>query len=492
VKEHVIENVQGDEPQDGLSSPLSQVEGKSNVTQKLPESESNAPPAQQHFYARLIAFIETGLIVAGMIILFQVLPFRISGDGKVRYKALSLLLEHGKLMKMKYSFIGPAFSIPLWYLDRMKHDSMWWLARYNFIIFAIGLVVIYLVLRKWFDHSLIRKFILLLIAASMFPAHLVDYYSEVFTALCVGFGILAALFSSRLGGWLAVVLGVANTPASIVALACVVLKHALDSKRWRTALIIGAAACLIFAESWIRTGQLLNNAYNGDAGDRTIMPYTGLPGFSYPFLFGLLSIVFSFGKGLIFFAPGLLLPIRKTLLGLQQERKRDLFRVYVLWMLFVVGLILLYSRWWAWYGGWFWGPRFFLIASIPASFALAVRLHYPSSSLVMNVLTAVIFCLSAWLGFSGTVYNPFATTTTCWAHHFALEALCHYTPEFSVLWYPLVIHEPIRAVFSPYITFCVIAFLYLLIPLLGQMLNQAIKLGKDFGKEYLNFEEWQV
>jgi hypothetical protein len=51
------------------------------------------------------------------------------------------------------------------------------------------------------------------------------------------------------------------------------------------------------------------------------MPYTGRPGFSYPFLFGVLGILFSFGRGLAFFAPALwllLLPRKPAALRLRQ------------------------------------------------------------------------------------------------------------------------------------------------------------------------------
>lgn len=493
MKEQPVQNAQIDVSKDNSPSPLlAQEEQKRGETQERLVNANDLPLTQQRYFARVIALVETVLIGAGLIILFQVLPFTIHGDATIRYKALSKWLEHGILPTMKYSIVGPAFSIPLWFLGKVYQDSMWWCERYNIIIFAIGLIVIYLVLRKWFDHSFIRKFILLLVVASMFPAHLANYYSEVFTALCVGIGILVALFSSRFGGWLAVVLGVVNTPASILGLAGVVLKQTLDSKRWRTVAIFAVAVCLLVAESWIRLGHPLNSGYDGNAGACTIMPYTCRSGFSYPFFFGLISILFSFGKGLIYFAPGLLLPIRKTLLNLQSGKKHEIYQAYILWMVFLAGLILIYSRWWAWYGGWFWGPRFFLFASIPASFALAVRLHYRSSSLLLNVLTAVVFCLSAWVGFNVVFYNPDVTVSICYAHHYALEMLCHYTPEFSVLWYPFVIHEPIKAIFNPYVIYSIITFAYLAAPLLGRTVFQAIEQGRDFGIKYLNFKEWQV
>src|SRR5262249_1260204 len=154
--------------------------------------------------------------------------------------------------------------------------------------------------------------------------------------------------------------------------------------------------------------------------------------FSYPFFFGLLSILLSFGKGLIFFAPGLLLPVGKTLLRIEQREHLPLQRVYILWLCFLVGLILVYARWWAWYGGVVWGPRFLLFASIPASFALAIRLHYKDASFATNLFTLAVLALSVWVGIDGTVMHGVAVDIpTCAANHYILEELCHYTPEFS-------------------------------------------------------------
>ena len=46
---------------------------------------------------------------------------------------------------------------------------------------------------------------------------------------------------------------------------------------------------------------------------RVVDQKRGRPGFSYPLFFGELSALLSFGKGLAFYAPGLILPIRRAL-----------------------------------------------------------------------------------------------------------------------------------------------------------------------------------
>lgn len=437
------------------------------------------------------AVFETVLIVVGLIAILFLLPHNIFGDGAIRFQAVSELLEQGKLSDMQYSMVGPAFSIPFWLLGKLYLTSAWWCARYNLFVFAAGLLVFYFLLRNHIDRGLIRKFFLVLIVASMFANHLIAYYGEVFTAVLVAIGIVMLTTEHPLGGWSTIVLGVINTPATIIGLGCVVLKRALDNKRWRYILAFGAAIGLIILEYSIRRGSFSISSYENPASSpvHTVMPYSGKHGFSYPFFFGLLSILFSFGKGLFFFAPGLLLPIRGLVGRIQESIKIDLYSTYLLWISFLVGLVLVYSSWWAWYGGWFWGPRFFLFASIPASFALALHLHYRNTSLATNILTAVILCLSLWVGINGALFDQ-QGLGICITRNYALELLCHYTPEFSVLWHPFVVKESLNTQQLLYLAYCLLVFAYLAIPLLGDMIIQAIQRTRNIRKMYLNFNLW--
>jgi hypothetical protein len=436
------------------------------------------------------AIVETGFIVAGLLALLLLLPHQLNADGLYRFQGLSELLEQGKLSNMRYSIVGPMFSIPFWLLGKVYQTSAWWCERYNLVLFAVSLLVMYWLLKDRIDRRLIRKFFLILLAASMFAAHLSYYFGEVFTSLCVAIGILAVVIGYAIPGWIAIILGVVNTPASIIGLALVVVKRIVDTRRWRYILALLAAGCLIIAESWIRRGGPFVTGYEGVAGYRTVMPYSGLPGFSYPFFFGLLSILFSFGKGLIFFTPGLLLPVRKTLLKIQPYIKLDLFAIYILWLCFLVGLILVYAKWWAWYGGAFWGPRFFLFASIPASFALATRLQYRSTSLLLNLFTLLVLLLSFWVGIDGAVFGQKALGI-CMANNYAMEALCFYTPEFSVLWHPFVVAIPLDKREIVYVVFSVMVFIYLAIPLCGEVVRQTLEKADLFRKEHLNLESWR-
>jgi hypothetical protein len=142
----------------------------------------------------------------------------------------------------------------------------------------------------------------------------------------------------------------------------------------------------------------------------------------------------------LFFSPGLLLPLSAARTDLPPEVRR----AARLWLWFLAGMIAVYSKWWAWYGGWCWGPRFFLFASVPASFALAVWLSVPRprESPAMGILVLLVLALSAWVGVSGAVYDQ-KTLEICRQNHYALEMLGWYVPEFSVLVRPFVQSGPL-------------------------------------------------
>lgn len=271
----------------------------------------------------------------------------IHGDGAQRYQYLADFLHHGITRNpgAKYSLVGPIFALPLLIIGERLGQPVAWILVYNYILFAGCLLAIYLLCRNHIDRGLLRKFILLLVTSSMFAAHLFAFYGEVFSAACIGVGIIAFMRRSRLssiGGWIAVILGVVNTPAMVGGFCLLIFKRMLDMKRLRYLIAVVAVAALILGESWLRRGSPQASGYANDFGFHTVMPYSGLPGFSYPFFFGLISILFSFGKGLIFFTPGFLLPVRKTMLKLQEKYDLNLYQLYVLWLFFLVGLILVY------------------------------------------------------------------------------------------------------------------------------------------------------
>jgi len=412
---------------------------------------------------------EWALIDAGIVLLFFAVPHALLGDGRVRFETLTDLLERGKLTSTPYSVVGPLFSAPLYYVGKLALGSEWWCARFNTLLLAGGLAATASLLHRSVDGRLLRTFFLLIVAASMFPNHVRGYFGEMFTAVLVLVGV-AALSSGRPRlGWTAMILGVANTPATLVGLLFVAIKHVRDSRRVRHVIPVLVTVSLILLESWIRRGNPFVTAYEGNAGFRTLMPYSGQPGFSYPFFFGLLSTTLSFGKGILFFAPGLLLRIGKDDRDVQSELRA--FWGYSTW--FLAGLVVVYAKWWSWYGGWFWGPRFFLMASLPASLAIAVELRrLPAlGAPVLGALFAVL-TLSAWVGVNGAVFNQ-ANLDICEQNRYALEFLCWYAPEFSVLWHPFIAPVSLSSDQALFIAYGGLVYVWLSVPLLKTLIMRA-------------------
>ncbi|HEY1349764.1 MAG TPA: hypothetical protein VGF67_09085 [Ktedonobacteraceae bacterium] len=472
-----------------------------------PQESSAAPPASAPRRAlklsatptSLNAAIETSLIILGLLAVFFLLPREMKGDGLLRYQALLHILINHSIPESRYSLIGPFFALPLIWIGRKLGDPSGWALVYNQVLFAASILLSYFLLKDQMQRAILRKFYLLLLIASMFVAHLAFFYGEVFTALTVGFGLLFVyLRTAALPGWLLLALGVANSPAAIGGLVPLALKRVLDNKRLRYGLIVIAALALAGLNNWLQHGNPFNPGYGDDVGFKTVMPYSGLPGFSYPILFGLLSILLSFGKGLFFFAPGLLLPVRQTLLRHRESNRLPLFQVYLLWIAFLAGLVLVYAHWWGWYGGVFWGPRFFLFAAIPASFALAIRLLYArESSLAVNGLTLVVFMLSVWVCIDGAVYqwstSLFATMpAVCTQNHFNLEMLCYYTPEFSALWLPFVKHITLDFPKTLFLIYVLLAAVYLGLPLGVQVGCQVGQLLRRLGRPLFSLHEWRI
>lgn len=419
------------------------------------------------------AAVELALLFGGILILFYALPHRLAGDGQIRFDSLRELLERGRWADMKYSMLGPLFSAPLYWLGKLIETPEWWCARFNVCVLALALLAIELLLRSHIDPRLVRKFQLLLVFGSMFPSHVEDYYGEPFSAVTVGVGLLAVQFGRPYFGWTTAVLGVVNTPAMVIGLAMVGVTASLQNNRFRHCVPVVAAMLLIMAEAWIRRGSPLTSGYDDDHGFATRLPYSGRPGFSYPFFFGLISILFSFGKGILLFAPGLLLGVSGT-----ETASDRLARVHRLWLWVVVGLVLVYSKWWSWYGGWYWGPRFFLFASLPAALAVAARLHTQRhASLLSNTATLAVLGLSVWVAASGAVFGNESLPETCTDNDYALEALCWYVPEFSPLFRPFVVRMPLSTAQLVTLGYAALLFIHLSASLWAKVASDAWEIG---------------
>jgi hypothetical protein len=299
----------------------------------------------------------------------------------------------------------------------------------------------------------------------MFPYHVRTVYGETFSAVLAAVGILLVTHGHPVGGWSLTTLAVLNTPPLAVGMALVSVATAWNERKWQHLVPLAIAAGGILLESFIVRGNALASGYENDGlGPPGIRPYGGLGGFSFPLLFGVLSVLFSFGRGILFYAPGLWLAFQRP------KCEPAMHRTYVLWMLFLVGEILVYSRWHAWHGAGFWGPRFFLFASIPACYLLVIRLANRDEGLVGNLLTAGVLAASAWVGINGAIFH-LKTLSDGICEQFE-ATLCLYVPEFSPLWQPFVKLPPLSANDWKVAIYSAVVFAVLAAPLVARIARQ--------------------
>lgn len=430
------------------------------------------------------------LLLGGMGVVWGLMPHRIEGDGKIRYQALLGLMDTGAIRNIKCSYLQPVLSIPLYGVGMLdggrtssempdRRGTHWWVARFNPLVATLAVAAMYLLLRRHAPRDELMRFLVLLTAASMLPHPLKGYYGEVLSAMAAMVGLTCLAVRRFVLGWLLVVLAIVNTPAcGIGMLTAAVYLAFVERRPWHVLPVAIAAGCIVL-ERYLQTGRWFVTGYEQDFANRTFMPYSGLTGFSYPLFLGLLSLLFSFGKGLLFFTPGLFLPRMRSVAATPAAAPRTgdvMSRCYLLWMVFTAGMLVVYAKWWAWYGGWCWGPRFFLFACVPASYVLATRLSRSPATVGGGVLTCAATVLSAWVAACGAVFD--SRTLEVAQGGRVPESAVWYTPEFSVLWRPFVAPTPVSAAEAWTLGYFALAGLVLIGPHAAQTFSTAVQRGR--------------
>jgi hypothetical protein len=418
------------------------IAGGSSVEGKVAEPTRQAPG----FSWQPQAVFETGLIICGFLALFFLMPHDLRGDDLTRLHDINQLLRHGHLTSSRFSLVGPLFSAPLLLLSHVVAARGYWADHFNTVVVAVGVLIAYRLLRGRYDARLYRLAVLVLIFASFLTNRLRDYNAETLTATLITLGIICLATNRHvLLGWAAIVIGVVNTPAALIGLALIAIVQAVRTRQLRHLAAIAAALLLIMLEAWIRRGGPLVTGYGGQR-------------YNNPAVLGVLELLFSFGRGLLFFTPGLALwlngRIRRQLPGRAAVAQM---------MVFVGGLILIYCTWWSWYGGVSWGPRFFTFAAIPASILIAAGIWRAGESAKTDGLTLGALALSAWVAFSGATANLATVLKICRVN--PLKTGCFFRPETSSLWQPVIHFPALTAGAALLSVLIVIAFGYLAAPL---------------------------
>jgi hypothetical protein len=440
-----------------------------------------AGAAGEHRFS-LRALVEWALIAASYFMLVFGLHW-VGADGGDRFDGLSELLGQHKIPATRYSIVGPFFSAPLWYLGKaLLKDPRLGCAYYNWVLLGVFLVLMARLLKDSLEPEIMRRFLLLLVAGSMFANHIQAYYAEVFTAVCVATGVLCVCRRRCTWlGWIAIVLGSANTPGVGLGAAAVCFYFTVERRRLRYVLPLLAVGVIIALEALLRKGG--KTGYEGVRQNTTLMPYSGRPGFSYPLFLGLLSLLMSFGKGIVFYAPGVFAPVKDLLQG-----KDALLKTQRVWLLFLAGLMLVYAKFCGWYGGVFWGPRYILFASVPASFALALNLGV-RRSFGRSLVTLTMLTLSVWICAEGMVFGQ-GNLDACWTNNYALEHLCWYVPEFSAWIRPFISARPLKKEDFVFLSVYAIVYLYLAVPIAVFLVRSALPRCRSQLQRLLEWRAW--
>lgn len=379
--------------------------------------------------------IGSALVVLTVAIHIAVASPFVGGDGYARYEMVVQLATGEFSSLAKYPIVQPLITLAFGsVLSIFGADLNAAASYFNLMVFFGGLAVMYARIFHLFDHNTANSFAILAVGFGMFPHYVPQFFGEVLTSVLLMLSLL--FYRRKVIFYGCLVLSILNAPAMIPAAVLALLALAWVERSWQPLVAIALIAGLFMAEHQLKYGDPLGSPYgsDGERGLQTVMPYSGLPGFSYPLLFGLLSLVFAFGKSVFLFIPTLFFLWREKLTTLLPVPPRYL----AIMALFVVVVMITFAKWWAWYGGWSWGARFFLFLVLPMALVAARGLERSSRGWNDRLGAIAIVVFAGWVGLNGLVWGN-DDLGACLDNNYALEALCWYAPEFSPLFRPFVV-----------------------------------------------------
>lgn len=392
-------------------------------------------------------------------------------DASVRFQDMCRMLN-GYKTEEKFSMVGPLCATPLYYFGQEMGDIERWVWYFNRICLLGVCAGFWWLFRPILTATERARLIVALCLSSMIPHHMQFFNGEVFTSIAVAFGLAAVVMRRAWWGMPLAIMGTVNLPGTVFGLGTATLVLVVYTRRLRFLAAAPIAFGLWLLENYIRRGDAWFTGYDGEHGTKTVLPYSGQWEFSYPLFFGLLSVLFSFGKGLIFFMPALFLTF-PTAPDRPKEEETQLKWVYRVWLGYMAGVVLVYSKWWCWSGGWFWGPRFFLFGCFIAALVTARRtVNAERHSTLANLVMLVVLLLGAWVALNGLSYQQTGLNRYV-ADGNALEFVVWYVPECSALWWPFVTPIPLEEKDWLWLAAIAVGFCYLAAPVVATLARRA-------------------
>lgn len=375
--------------------------------------------------------------------IFLVPKGKITGDGVARWEALESLMEKHRLTSDKYTIIQPLFAIPLYFVgDTYFHIKTFistqhietignnerirfikkFVQRFNkFVILGITFWFYYAI-QKLANLSIKQATVgtIFLLFGSFLIPHAEDFYSEsLWTYLSL---LFLSKFASLWGKSFKeidtkhilllvtiIALLIPLNPSLVVVFTGLLILMSsyrlvynyrmnypltidmflkLDFLVVFIASILGGLLC--FSENYLRRGAIFNFGYGNE-------------GFSTPFIHGFVGQILSPTRGIVFFIPTFFWGF--TLISFYPKTRH---RVFInLTVLYSVLLLLVYSKWHAWHGAWYWGPRFLLTLSIVGMiyFIICLKEKWKNSHTIVRTVLVISGVLSFLIYKVGVAIN---------------------------------------------------------------------------------------
>jgi hypothetical protein len=298
-----------------------------------------------------------------------------------------------------YSTYGIGTSLvmaPLHLVGRVTgtESTSWMNLADAIMVGATGVVVFETLRRRGVSHRIAVTTTALMIVGTPLLAYALTDFSEPGVALMIALAVLGVDGVSRRTQLAAMGVGAAvggsilfrTDSLVLIALPVVVALLAISRRKvYESVLFAAGAAPLLFVWAWYNVARFDN-------------PFAGgyrYQHFTHPFFSGVYGLTLSPGRGVLVYIPLLLVAfaVIPTLRGTE-------LTLGFLAIALLVLRVVFYARWWAWYGGSIWGPRF-LVPVVPAfAPAIAVALDrwrrsvWVAAAVVASVAMAL---LGVWL-----------------------------------------------------------------------------------------------
>ncbi|MCU1426011.1 MAG: hypothetical protein JWL83_11 [Actinomycetia bacterium] len=322
-----------------------------------------------------------------------------SYDGVAMQRVAVALVDHGTPLVRQspdqfglntpYSGYGIGTSLvmaPLHLVGRVLGDPWHPMNLADGLLLCATIVVVFETLRR---RGIATRPALVATALVAFGSPLLAYgitdFSEPGVALAVALIVLSLDAAARATRAAAFAMGAAVGMAVLfrtdsfilVALPAAVALMCVSRRKGRDAcdFVFGSAPAMVI---WI--------AYNAARFQRPFSSGYRYQTFSHPFLRGVYGLTLSPGRGIFVYAPILVAALAVLPALRSTDRVIGVFAAVLL-----VTRVVFFARWWAWYGGDVWGPRF-LVPVLPAfAPAIATALaRWPRSRLVGGAVVATV------------------------------------------------------------------------------------------------------